>query len=445
MNACLTNVDPIRLGGRFELLDLLGRGSSGTVFRARDHQRDRDVALKVLTARTADPTRANSQFLREAELLARVDHPNVVKVYSYGTDGDQAWVAMELVKGRSLAEFVEARTLSTPQILDVMIEVAMGVGAAHEAGLVHRDLKPANILVGTDGVRVVDFGLAKEVGDAVSMTGDGLMLGTPLYMAPEQIRGLPLDRRCDVYAFGASLYEALAGRPPFVRPQSAAVLMAHLNEPIPPMRTFLADGPPPAACLEAVVQRCLAKHRADRFQNLDEVGALLHACSAALGDPARSSVIVASLEQGASQPRRPGAIARLGLPLLVAAGILVFGNVIVEGVDAVREANALLTAPPPPVPESPAESEQPVTEVGLTPAADRPREAPTGVVEALPSADPPRPSRTRDALQGQTPGAEPVTPAAPAPTPSPEHASPRASLRYRGSDLKNPFANVERP
>ncbi len=196
--------------GRYFILDRLGSGGMGIVYAAYDPELDRKVAVKLLRPGRTGGAEAGVRLLREAQAMARLSHPNVLAVHDVGTFGDQVFVAMELVDGADLRQWLAASPRSEREILDVFVKAGRGLAAAHAAGLVHLDFKPANVLVGRDGrVRVADFGLAQAEG------GSGAA-GTPAYMAPEQLAGQPVDARTDQLSFCGSLYEALYGARPFV-------------------------------------------------------------------------------------------------------------------------------------------------------------------------------------------------------------------------------------
>ncbi|MCA9662777.1 MAG: serine/threonine protein kinase, partial [Myxococcales bacterium] len=213
--------------GRFTIVRPLGEGGMGTVSVAYDEELDRKVALKMIRGRYADSAELRERFLREARALARLSHPNVVTIYEVGEDLGAPFLAMELVEGVDLRTWLRSGERSRAAITRVMIEAGRGLAAAHAAGIVHRDFKPQNVLVADDGrPRVVDFGLARELapsgaaddgaeGAGRRLTVNGAILGTPPYMPREQLFGLEVDARCDVYAFGVTLYEALVGRRPF--------------------------------------------------------------------------------------------------------------------------------------------------------------------------------------------------------------------------------------
>jgi serine/threonine-protein kinase len=202
---------------RYELLDLLGKGGMGMVYRARDRRLDRIVAIKFL--RVADPD-ATMRFLREARAQARIEHPHVCRVYEVGEIEGRAYIALQYVDGEPLQ--VAARKMPLEAKITVLRDVAMALHEAHRLGIVHRDVKPANIMVERTGDDqwvpiVTDFGLAREATVEIGLTASGAVLGTPAYMSPEQARGdiRLVDRRSDVYGLGATLYELLTGGPPF--------------------------------------------------------------------------------------------------------------------------------------------------------------------------------------------------------------------------------------
>jgi WD40 repeat protein len=291
----------------------------GEVYRARDPRLGREVAVKVLPAQVAcDPERL-ARFEREARAVAALNHPNILTVYDVGTErGDVGaatadvavaaipYVVTELLQGETLREMVSHRAPSQRQVLGFAVQIAQGLDAAHAKGIVHRDIKPANVFITTDGrVKVLDFGLAKLAdkltADSVeatesSPTGAGQVVGTVGYMSPEQVRGLPIDHRTDVFSFGVVLYELLSGRHPFRRETTIATLSAILDER-PAELSSLNCGVPPA--LSGIVARCLQKDRGQRFHSAHDLALSLEAVLAA---PARS----ASLEQVEEKSPYPG-------------------------------------------------------------------------------------------------------------------------------------------
>jgi len=222
--------------GRYTILDVTGTGAMGTVYAAHDPDLDRTVAIKLIHPRRQATDAARARVFDEARALARLAHPNVVTVHDVGRIGDGVFVVMELVSGVSLTAWLAAARRSTAELRRVFLDVARGLEAAHAAGIVHRDVKPDNILVGVDGrARIGDFGLARAavelgagpgVAIAPGVTTEGGLIGTPAYMAIEQLRGEPCDARADQFAFCASLYEAWEGRRPFAGHTPAALIAA---------------------------------------------------------------------------------------------------------------------------------------------------------------------------------------------------------------------------
>ncbi len=261
----LSFVDPLPDWERFHLTGFLGEGAMGRVYRAVDRRLGRPVALKFL--RSDDPDQVD-RFQREARAQGQIEHDHVCRVYDVGEVGGRPYIAMQFVEGRALDEL--APELSLERKVQVAEQVAQAAQAAHSHGVIHRDLKPGNIMVevGDDGgvhAYVLDFGIARDVGGP-SMTISGTVVGTPAYMAPEQVQGdaARVDRRADVYAIGATLYDLVAGRAPFTGSTRMETLIQVVSEDAVPLRRL--DGSVPAD-LEAIVGRCLEKDPADRYES----------------------------------------------------------------------------------------------------------------------------------------------------------------------------------
>jgi serine/threonine-protein kinase len=273
------------LAGRYELIDVLGRGGMGVVYRSRDRRLDRIVAIKVLPVDSAEDPTAVARFEREALAAAALTHRNIVSVFDAGQDGATRFIVMECVGGRSLARLVHADgPLGVDQAVAIGAQTASALGAAHRAGIVHRDIKPANLMLDEHGtVKVLDFGIARLTAGA-SLTQTAMVMGSAPYLAPELTRGARADARSDVYALGCVLYELLTGRPPFISELPAAILSQHISSPpSPPER--LNPAIPPA--LSALVLRMLAKDPDERPQ---DAGALATALPATLGEAAASEL-----------------------------------------------------------------------------------------------------------------------------------------------------------
>ena len=275
----------------YELLEVIGQGGMGVVYRARDQRLNRLVAIKVLPVLVqADPARS-ARFLREAIAASALNHPGIVAVYDIGTSEGVDYIAMELVSGRPLSNVIPPTGLPASEAVRMLRDVVEALYCAHAAGIVHRDLKPANIMIGANGaVKVLDFGLAKreesKAGGAQStLTSPGMILGTAAYMAPEQAQGHHVDARADIFSCGVILYELLSGRNPFLRDSNVATLASILRDDPPPI-------PGVNQALIAVIERCLRK---DRDRRYPDAGHLLTALDTAATAADRSLPFVAVL------------------------------------------------------------------------------------------------------------------------------------------------------
>jgi YVTN family beta-propeller protein len=299
------------LGGRrafagYVVEEVVGRGGMGVVYRARDPELDRPVALKVIAPELAENPSFRERFLRESRLAASLGHPHILPVYRAGEADGALFLAMRYVHGEDLRALLRRqRTLAPQRALVICGQVAEALDAAHAKGLVHRDVKPGNVLLGEhEQAYLADFGLTKETGDASTQTGQ--MVGTLDYLAPEQIRGEEVDGRSDEYALACVLYECLTGEPPFHRRTEAETLWAHMQEAPPALHKYPA--------LDPVLARALAKDKAERYPSCGEFLAAAHS---ALG-----------LEAPARRRRR----LRVGRRLLVAGGVLVLAAAIAAAV-----------------------------------------------------------------------------------------------------------------
>jgi WD40 repeat protein len=258
----------------YAVLEIVGQGGMGVVLRAFDEKLHRVVAIKTLAPQLATSALARKRFVREAQAAAAVGHEHVIDIHAVEDTGTVPYLVMQYVHGVSLeAHIQQAGALGVKEILRIGLQVAEGLAAAHRQGLVHRDVKPANILLenGVQRVKLTDFGLARAVDDA-SLTGSGYVAGTPMYMAPEQARGEPVDHRADLFSLGSVLYTMCTGRPPF-RAETALAVLKRVCEDTPrPIREVNPDIP---EWLTAIVFRLHAKDPAQRFQSAAEVAALL--------------------------------------------------------------------------------------------------------------------------------------------------------------------------
>jgi serine/threonine-protein kinase len=274
--------------GNYEITAKLGEGGMGVVYRAKDLQLGRQVALKVLPSGFAqDPERA-ARFEREARLLASLNHPNIAQLYGFHGSGDTHALVMELVEGPTLAEHLAAGMLSLEECLSIAIQIVQALAAAHDQGIVHRDLKPQNIKLARGRVKVLDFGIALQqaatgspLTDASTLshaTRTGTVLGTVGYMAPEQVRGHPVDTRADIFCFGCVLYEMASGERAFERASPIEIMAAILHD-TPPAPSLRRRELPPA--LDRLVAHCLEKEPSARFQSAHDLVFALAAVSPA--------------------------------------------------------------------------------------------------------------------------------------------------------------------
>ncbi|HEY1690758.1 MAG TPA: serine/threonine-protein kinase [Polyangiaceae bacterium] len=274
------------INDRFKINALIARGGMGKVYRAEQAPLGRVCAIKVLNPNYAgehDPE-FHKRFFLEASIASKLTHPNTVTIFDYGrTEDDIYYMAMEYLEGHTLHRAIrEAGHFPEERAAHVARQICRALREAHSLGVIHRDLKPANIFLvehgdETDFVKVLDFGLVKNVsgdGKGEDLTQTGLFMGSPKYMAPEQIRGDKVDARTDIYALGIILYEMITGKVPFDRPNSVNILMAHVNEDAPPLKTMNPNVNVTPA-FEDAIARCIAKDPDQRFRSMDEVLAAL--------------------------------------------------------------------------------------------------------------------------------------------------------------------------
>jgi serine/threonine protein kinase/tetratricopeptide (TPR) repeat protein len=266
--------------GPYEILAPLGAGGMGEVYRARDSRLGREVAVKVLPGMAADNADALARFEREARAVAALSHPNILAIHDFGRDGEVAYCVTELLEGESLRQRLDAGAIPPRKAVEYAQQIARGLAAAHDRGIVHRDLKPDNVFLTRDGlVKILDFGLARQTKDSSSggsdphsLTASGTVVGTPGYMAPEQIRGKAVDHRVDLFALGAILYEMLTGGRAFHRDSPVETMMSVLQDD--PSHS-LGRGVPPE--LAGIVAHSLEKSPEDRFQSARDFAFALQA------------------------------------------------------------------------------------------------------------------------------------------------------------------------
>ena len=270
----VTEIDMVRreLKGEYDILEELGRGGMAIVFKARDRQLEREVAIKVLPFSLAFDKEFVERFEREARTSAKLEHPNIIPIYRVGKSGRVTYFVMKFLRGQPLSSVLAARgTLPPGEIRQVLAQVARALAYAHKSGIVHRDIKPDNIMFDEHGLAVVtDFGIAKAATGG-KLTGTGMSIGTPHYMSPEQARAQGLDGRSDLYSLGVVAYQCLTGSVPYDGEDSFSIGYKHIMEemPSPPLNT------PEQRDLFEVVRKMMAKVPDDRFQSAEELGKVL--------------------------------------------------------------------------------------------------------------------------------------------------------------------------
>ena len=256
--------------GRYRIQGVLGKGAMGLVYDGLDPTLDRRVAIKTILTSALDEATARQyslRFKREVRAVARLNHPNIVQVYDFGTEGDLAYIVMEYIEGKELKEYFDAKhPFDLATIFRLTIELLDALDFAHEAGVIHRDVKPANVLVDAAGhAKLADFGVARVTeteGEAGEATRAGAMVGTPAYMSPEQIQGQPIDRRTDIFSAGIVFYQFLTGQKPFEGTQWALSKKIVQDDPVWP--SALVQVPP---TMDRVVARAMAKLPEQRYQS----------------------------------------------------------------------------------------------------------------------------------------------------------------------------------
>ncbi|HET9323528.1 MAG TPA: protein kinase [Gaiellaceae bacterium] len=291
------------IAGRYDLLELIGKGGMSSVWKAHDRLLDRQIAIKVLHPQYTEDEEYVERFRREARSVAQLSHPNIVTVIDRGEDAGRQFIVFEYVEGENLKQLLR-RTGPMPvrDALVLALQMARALSFAHGRGLIHRDVKPQNVLLNADGqAKMTDFGIAREV-DVQGVTITGTVLGTSEYIAPEQARGQHVDAQTDVYSLGVVLYELLAGAVPYEGETFVTVALKHVNEPTPNLLEQRADVPVRVA---RAVERAMAKSPDDRFESMDELVDELETCLAELDPASEEATMIA---------RRPASPARRGGP-----------------------------------------------------------------------------------------------------------------------------------
>ncbi len=256
------------IAGKYKILQKLGEGGMGIVYKAKDSRLDRTVALKFLSSDLIKDKEAKKRFVQEAKAAAALEDPNICTVYEVDEAEGQTFIAMSYIGGQSLKEMLKKGPLDIDKAKDIALQVAAGLEKAHQKGIVHRDIKPANIMINNEGrAKITDFGLAK-LSWGVDLTKTSTVMGTVAYMSPEQARGEKVDHRTDIWSLGAMLYEMLSGECPFQKNQEQALIYAILNDKPAPLSILRSDVP---THIEQIIEKALAKKVSERHQNIQEL------------------------------------------------------------------------------------------------------------------------------------------------------------------------------
>ncbi|GAB5537214.1 MAG: hypothetical protein Rubg2KO_34630 [Rubricoccaceae bacterium] len=435
--------------GKYEVIKTLGRGGMGVVYLARDPVIGREVAVKMIVDQAVADLTVRRRFMAEAQRAGALNHPNIVTIYDVGEDEGRPYIVMEVLKGEDLRELMDG--MSTPPLsdrIDIAIQIARGLGAAHSHGILHRDIKPENVIVTDRGVaKVLDFGIARMESEAETVTQAAI--GTPRFMSPEQVRGEDIDRRTDIYSFGVVLYELLGGVNPFTGRRVHTVLHRVLNEVPPPVP--LPEGAP--ARLREIVARCIEKDPENRYSSFDEViSDLLAANDGRSALPGRAA--------STDMPLRGRKKAALALAVVV--GLVTVGGVAlslnrsgpvdpVEGFiaqsapipsETSMEGDSAAFLPVEVDPSSDITAPLPTTDAGRQPDPPPPQVIRVPVPVPQQPSPQPDPPPTRPSTPARDPEPEPSEPTAttpppaiqprpPAPRPSPPASPPDRSAEYR--------------
>ena len=302
---------------RYEIVEILGEGGMAFVYKARDKQLQRYVAIKTLKPNYVNQEKFVDRFRREAQTAANLNHPNIVQIFDWGID-DEPYFVMEYIEGNTLTSIISGnRTVGLNDILYIGSQVANGLKEAHKRGLVHRDIKPGNIMITPDGkVKVTDFGIVSLQNEESDITKTGAVLGTASYISPEQAQGKPVSFESDLYSLGTVLYELIAGKPPFTGDSPIATATKHLTDKPEKLSNFRKDIP---KALENAILKLLEKRPSDRFKSAEDLRALLL--------QQRKQIQINQTQENLVDLTNPKIKFRFTLPALIISVALVFGTV----------------------------------------------------------------------------------------------------------------------
>ena len=302
---------------RYEIVEILGEGGMAFVYKARDKQLQRDVAIKTLKPNYVNQEKFVDRFRREAQTAANLNHPNIVQIFDWGIE-DEPYFVMEYIEGNTLTSIISGnRTVGLNDILYIGSQVANGLKEAHKRGLVHRDIKPGNIMITPDGkVKVTDFGIVSLQNEESDITKTGAVLGTASYISPEQAQGKPVSFESDLYSLGTVLYELIAGKPPFTGDSPIATATKHLTDKPEKLSNYRKDIP---KALENAILKLLEKRPTDRFKSAEDLRALLL--------QQRKQIQINQTQENLVDLTNPKIKFRFTLPALIISVALVFGTV----------------------------------------------------------------------------------------------------------------------
>jgi serine/threonine protein kinase len=302
---------------RYEIVEILGEGGMAFVYKARDKQLQRDVAIKTLKPNYVNQEKFVDRFRREAQTAANLNHPNIVQIFDWGIE-DEPYFVMEYIEGNTLTSIISGnRTVGLNDILYIGSQVANGLKEAHKRGLVHRDIKPGNIMITPDGkVKVTDFGIVSLQNEESDITKTGAVLGTASYISPEQAQGKPVSFESDLYSLGTVLYELIAGKPPFTGDSPIATATKHLTDKPEKLSNYRKDIP---KALENAILKLLEKRPSDRFKSAEDLRALLL--------QQRKQIQINQTQENLVDLTNPKIKFRFTLPALIISIALVFGTV----------------------------------------------------------------------------------------------------------------------
>ncbi len=293
------------LNGRYKIEELLGQGGMSSVYKGNDPNLSRSVAIKLIHSHLSNNPEFVRRFEQEAAAVAQLRHPNIIQVYDFANEGDVYYMVLEYVPGETLQDQLEAlsnsgKRMEVAEVASILASVGDAVAYAHEKGMIHRDLKPANVMIRPNGDPILmDFGVAKMLGGA-QHTATGAVIGTALYMAPEQVRGEIPDERADIYSLGVMLFEIATGKRPYDGDSAISIMMKHINDAVPDVRALRDDVP---QGLADVITRAMAKTREERFQSAAELAMALRgissapSSSAAVTEAPPSAMVVSDLPE----------------------------------------------------------------------------------------------------------------------------------------------------